>query len=75
MIPISRHRDDVATVHQHAAAVGYLEAGDQLKQGRLTRAAWAVEDDELAARDPHRHPIDGVDRLATAHLVILDETA
>ena len=69
------HRDDVATVDEHAAAVGRLEAGDQLQQRCLARAARAVERDELAARDRHRHPVDRVDGLPTPHPVVLDEIA
>jgi hypothetical protein len=41
----------VLAVEQHAAGIGYLEAGDDAQQGRLARAGGAEQRHQLAVAD------------------------
>ncbi len=44
-------RGEVAAVHQNRAAVGILQAADQVEKGRLARAGGPQHDADLAAVD------------------------
>jgi hypothetical protein len=56
---MGRHRRHIAPAELDPAAVRALETGDQPQQGRLPRARWTEQGEELALVDGQ---VDSVDR-------------
>ena len=64
----------------HLAAVGAIEAGEEVEQGRFPRARRAHERDEASAGNAQRHVLERVHEVDAAavearHVADLDHTA
>ena len=68
-------RGHVATRDRDSAAGRSQQRRDHQQQGRLARAAGAVQRDHLAGGDRQRDAVDRADRLAADGGVVLDEIA
>ena len=56
--PVTARASDTFSIRQHAAAIGRVEAGDDIEEGGFSASTWSHEAEEFPFGDFHAHVVE-----------------